>query len=76
MRVLVSPQVDSSAVMDILRLSLLLPVGIPQGFNEVETRLILLYEFTHFRSSQSSGASQARGSGKSGEADDGRRCLD
>ncbi len=48
-RVLVSSKVSSPAVTGILRPSLLLPVGFPQGFNEVETRLILLHEFTHLK---------------------------
>ena len=48
-RVLVSAKVNSPAVTGILRPSLLLPANFPQGFNEVETRLILLHEFTHLK---------------------------
>ncbi len=48
-RVLVSAKVNSPAVTGILRPSLLLPANFPKGFNEVETRLILLHEFTHLK---------------------------
>lgn len=48
-RVLVSPVVESPAVTGAFRPCLLLPVGFPAGFNEVETRLILLHEFSHLK---------------------------
>lgn len=48
-QVLVSPKVESPAVTGIFRPSLLLPAGFPKGFNEEETRLILLHEFTHLK---------------------------
>ena len=48
-RILVSAKVCSPAVTGVLRPSLLLPAGFPNGFNDSETRLILLHEFTHLK---------------------------
>lgn len=48
-RVIVSSAVESPAVTGIFRPSLLLPAEFPNGFNDEETRLILLHEFTHLK---------------------------
>ncbi len=48
-RIIVSAKVCSPAVTGILRPSLLLPAGFPNGFDDSETRLILLHEFTHLK---------------------------
>lgn len=48
-RVLVSSAVESPAVTGLLRPMLLLPAGFPLTFSAMETRLILLHEFSHLK---------------------------
>lgn len=48
-RVIVSTAVESPAVTGLVRPTLLLPAGFPEGFSASEARLILLHEFTHLK---------------------------
>jgi bla regulator protein BlaR1 len=48
-RTLISPAVASPAVTGLVRPVLLLPARFPEGFSAMESRLILLHEFTHLK---------------------------